>query len=209
MIARVLFFAALLLLEIVLVACFVKPDKAMSVVEVERRMVANTLGAVGESRIRERADGAFKAVFVESGFMRGSFRMVIPSADERRRSSGMQDLGTGAFTWMERRMQSIWYGVYGLIYRWCVFTAWLPFVLPVAIPAVIDGLVRREIKKNTFGYSSPVRYHTATHMLVLLAFVIPYYLLSPLVIHPIFTPVWAIVSSFFLAVFAANIQKRL
>lgn len=209
MIIKALIYIAIFLLEICVTALIISPDFIRSELADEQQHVVNVLGPRVEHDLREESASYFRASLVDTGVVRASYDMLVPTEDQRRRSVGMEELGGKAFVWVNDRLDAFWNSVYQMFYRICVLLAWAPAILPLALPAIVDGVMVREIKKRTYGYASPVRYHAMTHALMFLVMAIPIYVAFPIAVTPILIPIWAVMVCLCLMVFTANIQKRL
>src|SRR3546814_3241879 len=60
-------------------------------------------------------------------------------------------------SYLERRIRAWWTLVWSAIVRMSSVLLWAPFSLFLVAPWVIDGFVLREIRKNTFDFSSPIQ----------------------------------------------------
>lgn len=103
----------------------------------------------------------------------------------------------------------MWSAIYQSIQRTTLLLMWLPYTLALFIPALIDGISTRSIKKVTYGYASPVRYHTAFHAVILLFAAIPFYLALPIAVSPLLVPLWAAAISVSVMIMASNLQKQI
>ena len=209
MIIKVLLYIAVFLLELLLTVLIISPEFIRKELAEEQQHVANVLGARVEHNLREESADVFRKALVDTGVVSASYDTLIPTEDQRRRSVGMEELGSTTFVWLGERLKALWNSVYQMFYRFSVLWAWAPAILPLAIPAVVDGLSIREIKKMSYGYASPVRYHAMTHVLVFLVMGIPIYIAFPFAVTPLVIPIWAVLVCLALMVFTANVQKRL
>lgn len=210
MILRAAIYLLVFLLEICLTALIISPEWIRKELAQEQQYVVNALGARVEHDLREESAEAFRTVFVNTGIVRASYDLFIPTEQQRQNSRGLEELGGKTFVWVGERLNALWNQIYQMFYRMSVLLAWAPAILPLAIPAVVDGLSMREIKKATYGgYASPVRYHAMTHAIMFLVLGVPIYIGFPMAVSPMLIPIWAILICVALMVFTANIQKRL
>lgn len=209
MIIRILLYLAVFMLELLLTVLIISPEFIRKELAEEQQHVANVLGPRVEHNLREEAAEHFRKAFVDTGVVRATYDTLIPTEDQRRRSVGMEELGSGTFVWLGERMRALWNSIYQMFYRFGVLWAWAPAILPLAIPAIVDGLSIREIKKMSYGYASPVRYHAMTHALVFLVMALPIYIAFPIAVSPMVIPIWAVLVCLALMIFTANVQKRL
>ncbi|MDT0618569.1 MAG: DUF4400 domain-containing protein [Salinisphaeraceae bacterium] len=198
----------LVLCEVLVVAAFFSPDSVVENLRREQRMTRASFGDVTEQHVRQAADGWFTSAFHDTGIVRHSFQLFIPTQEAREKSTGLEDLGSEAFPWFRRRMETVWNGIYQSLYRFSVLLEVLPFMLPLIIPAIVDGFMTREVKKRTYGYASPIRYYASMHAVAALIVAIPAYLVFPLPVPPLFVPLWAVSVAIILAVMTSNIQKK-
>ncbi len=203
-------FFIVLLLEIMIVGVFTPSDWLETSIRKERVMVNNWLGPTTTQALIERTNTLYKAMFVETGLVRASYRYYIPTEDERKHSLGMQTLGQRYFfPYVKTRIDVMWSAIYQSIQRMILLWLWMPYMLPLFVPAFIDGWQRRAIKKVTYGYASPVRYQTAFMLIVLLLAAIPFYLALPVAVTPLIVPAWAMALSGAVMLLSSNLQKKI
>ena len=85
--------------------------------------------------------------------------------------------------------------------------AWLPYIAPFFIAAILDAAVSRRIKFSSFGYSSPIKFSVASHMLIVIVFLPILYLVIPLPVTPLFIPFWALISAVPVMTVISNTQR--
>ena len=81
---------------------------------------------------------------------------------ERYRSTFADEVAGGA----ERYLEALRLQAHGATLRAVTLLAWWILLLPVALAAVVDGLVERAIKADTFGYQNPAAFSLAGHALI-------------------------------------------
>lgn len=83
---------------------------------------------------------------------------------------------------------------------------WLLLLSPVFIASVIDGLVQRAIKRAEFGSTRPAAF-ALTSLVVIPLLMAPFlYLVIPVSITPLITPVWTMFTAVPLALMVSNMQ---
>jgi hypothetical protein len=92
------------------------------------------------------------------------------------------------------------------VLRLFIFIVWLLILIPVFVAAVIDGLVQRAIKRAEFGAIRPAAYTLASIVVVPLAMAPLLYLVVPLPISPLVSPLWAVVLALPLSFMVSNMQ---
>lgn len=209
MIRSILLWLFAVMLELLLICIFVNATWVSAQIEEERSFTLKRLGMDTTMQIVNASNDAYEYLFKKSGIAAGSYKLLIPSHEQRAASMGLESLGMGAFEWLKGRIDTFWISIYHSLQRLFTLLQWFPYLLPLLVPAIIDGLTQREIKKVSYGYASPVKYHTAFHLLVALIFVPLLYLFFPIAVTPLVVPVWAFVLAAVLLMLSANIQKQI
>ncbi|GMQ49678.1 DUF4400 domain-containing protein [Vibrio sp. 10N] len=88
------------------------------------------------------------------------------------------------------------------------FAHWLPLVALLGIPAVLTGYLQREIKKESFEYSSPLRFGLSQKMLYMLPIIVYSVFVFPFSISPLVMVVLVVVFSACVSVLISNAIKR-
>ena len=207
---RTLFVTAIvLLIEVIIVGVITPSDWLHRSIINERRMVEEWLGNEATLELVKHTNTFYKDVFVTPGIVKGSYGF-IPTEEERERSGAFKDLGREKFhPFVKERIDILWAAIYQSIQRTALLLMWMPYALALFIPALIDGISIRSIKKVTYGYASPVRYHTAFHAVIMLFAAIPFYLALPIAVTPLVIPLWAAAISLAVMFMMSNLQKQL
>lgn len=195
------------LLQIALVGVLVPSNWLEDQITSERQMTADWLGRDTLVDLVEKADSGFASAFEETGMVAASYA-IIPSKNERDGSAGLENLGGSIWPYVESRIQVMWVTVYQGAQRLAMIQLWLPYLLPLFVPAFIHGMCVREVKKVSYGYASPVVYHAALQTMTLLVFLPLFYVSLPISIHPASVLVWGIALSICFVFISSNIQKQ-
>jgi len=177
--------------------------------EEERQITSRVLGDTAEQAIYAQSYVLYESLFKKTGVMNASFSLIAPTESQRRRSAGLEGLGEAYFEHSVNRLTVFWNSVFQATYRGVLLFHWLPYMLPLFIPAIFDGLMSREIKKHNYGYASSVRYHMGVHVLITVFLIVPIYLLMPFAITPLVIPAIGFLQAIVLMVTAANLQKQI
>lgn len=205
---RVLLILILWAIQVLVIGVLLPMDWLDRQVQREQEMTAAWLGQNTTEIVVNRANDLFTSAFDDTGLIDASFRLV-PTREEREASVGMEDLGAPAWPYVNERLQIMWLTVYQGISRLSMLMLWLPYFLPIILPALIHGWTIREIKKVSYGYASPVVYHSAAHSLVALIFLPLFYITIPIAVHPAFVLAWGIGFAVTVLALASNFQKQL
>lgn len=90
--------------------------------------------------------------------------------------------------------------------RGFIVLVWLFVLAPVFIAAVVDGFTQRAIKRVEFGAIRPAAFTVTSLIVVPLLFGPFLYLVIPISITPLITPMWALVTALPLALMISNMQ---
>lgn len=103
-------------------------------------------------------------------------------------------------------VQGLVLNVFVAVLRFFIFLVWLAILLPVFCAAVIDGFVQRAIKRAEFGAIRPAANSLSRLLVIPLAMGPLLYLVLPLPVSPLISPVWALVMVLPLSIMVSNMQ---
>lgn len=199
-----------LFIEIIMVAILVPSSWTEDTIRSENLWVKERMGHESAVWIEAMAARWYNRAIVESGFLNAAHRHLLPSEEEKKRSRGLEHLGEKVyFPYIEARLKVFFYAVYQLFARFALLIAWLPFLLIVALPAVMDGMWSRRIRRLTFAYNSPLVHSYAAAIAMHCVIVLLLSLFAPVPLPPEFFPI--ILSTMVLAVafMSAHAPKRI
>lgn len=197
---------AIIVLQGALIAVVFSPEFVKGQQKSEISSVRAVIGGKAEAKIQASTRATFHKWFVKSGFIAGFYKTFIPTEEEKARSRGLEDFGGEAFPWVEKRFKVFLEVMKGAIYRFYYLLLVMPHVLPVLLVGLIDGLVKRQEKKELFGYANPNYYHFAKY-LIFGSIVSPFVLaFLPLGINPYLFTVWFLVLPFVIWLGVSNVQ---
>lgn len=156
----------------------------------------------------KKATETYEWMWVETEILPHSFDMFIPTEEEIAQQRHMQDLGAPAFAWVESRLRAFWTLVWSTHIRFFSVALWAPFAPFLLLPWVVDGWVKREIRKHTFDFSSPIQQRYAIKLLMALPLIFFIALTMPFPMHPLATPVVIIGVGITLQVAVGQFMKR-
>lgn len=87
-----------------------------------------------------------------------------------------------------------------------IFLLWFLLLAPVFIAGVVDGFVKREIKRAEFGAIRPAAYALTSMIVIPLAMAPVIYLVIPAPVSPLMSPIWALLMVLPLAGMISNMQ---
>lgn len=206
-VGKVFLWLCLWILQIILVGVLVPNDWLEGQITSEREMTANWLGQDTLIDLVTSSDATFKSAFEDTGLIDASYT-ITPTRAQRDDSRGLEDLGDTLWPYVESRIEVMWFTVYQGVQRLSMIQLWIPYLLPMFIPAFIHGMCIREVKKVSYGYASPVVYHAALQVFMLLIFLPLFYISLPISIHPSMVLLWGIAISICFVFISSNIQKQ-
>jgi hypothetical protein len=203
MLRAIVFWVVAILLEAIVVVALANRDVVGHQVEAEYDLTKGWMGETADS-IYEDANSMFHRVFVTTEVMEMSYRIFVPDANK---PEPEDSFSIQTFRWVRGRIDGLWAVVLRALQRFALFCAWLPYALPVLVPAAVDGWNQRLIKRETFGYTSPVRFHAASYVVISLVFLPVFYMFVPMTVHPMIIPLWSILGGVSVVILTSNVQK--
>lgn len=201
-------FFIVLLLHVIAYAVLVQESWLQSTLQREQNAHYVFLGEEHANYAEVRATNTFNRWFVNSGIMSHSFQTLVPTAEQRANSRGIENLGSQVFPWVEKRIRAWWTLVYQVILRFSNAMLWWPFAILAGIPFLVDAMVSRRIKSTTFGLTSPHLQGIASRAIPII--LLAYFLLmfAPVFVHPGWIPAIIFVTSAAMWVGVSQFVKR-
>ena len=152
-------------LLIALMFVFATPTAVAKARDVEHRTIVRILGENrAESAVRF-ADRYFRAHFVETGLVSNAQAMFIPTEEQKRNATGLENFVPWVFTFAQKRIDGFWGMLYGSYKRLYLMAFMLLFCLPALVPALIGGLIERRVIIETKDSAKAVYFHGAKKVL--------------------------------------------
>lgn len=163
--------------------------------EQERQGIYELLGPAKAEATEVRVHNRYTRWFVETGIIEKSFMLVSPPQQEGTQIEEIDQKINPVFIWMEGRLRAFWLVVFQVMYRLAVTLMWWPFFVLTAVPFIVDALVRRKIKANTFDHTSPTLQALGVRAVALLVIAYPFMLLAPFALPPQLMPIMIFLSA--------------
>ncbi|MBT9135164.1 MAG: hypothetical protein DDT34_00212 [Firmicutes bacterium] len=186
----------------------VKEEWLMRSIQIESQYNHSFYSSEFANWAEKKATKTYELIWVETEILPHSFDMFIPSEEEIARQEHMQDLGAPAFAWVEGRLRAFWTLVWSTHIRFFTVALWMPFLPFLVLPWIVDGWAKREIRKHTFDFSSPIQQQFAIKILMALPLIFFIALTMPFPMHPLATPVVMIGIGVALQVAIGQFMKR-
>lgn len=185
-----------------------KEEWLMRSMEIERNYNHSFYSTEFANWAERKATESFELMWVESEILPHSFAMFIPTEEEIAKQEHMQDLGAPLFAWVEGRLRAFWTLVWSTHIRFFTVALWIPFMPFLMLPWIVDGWVKREIRKHSFDFSSPIQQQFAIKLLMVLPLIFIIALTMPFPMHPLATPVVMIGIGMTLQIAIGQFMKR-
>lgn len=174
---------------------------------------AYTIAWVGESQAEKyntQTVERFKHWFVETGVIDGSLYLSNPTEPlvETPNKQWEKVDSFISIEW-ETRITAFWGLMFTSLRRMLILYDTVPYLLILLIPPLIDGLVKRQIRKYHYGDGSPTVSVITQYILGGLSIAPLIYLFLPWPISPITILFWGAILGAMLFVFSSNLQKRI
>jgi hypothetical protein len=206
---RYLLLGILFAIELVIIFILVPGDWTETVIKREHALMDNRYTDETNELINATATRWYKKTMIDSGIYVGLYRHLIPSAEDKKNSKGMENLGSFWFNWLESRIDSLAYSVYHFYNRVALLMIWLPYFLILLIPSLYDGYNRWRIKRTNFDYSSSIVHHYSKLLTVLSVWSLVLLFLAPIVVEPTIIPAVIMLVCVLVGHTVGNLQKRI
>ena len=202
--------AGLVLMEFLLFSSLVPTDWAERMREQETRWLVEEMQPRTAERIVTTAQDWYGRLFLRTGLVELSYRLLLPDDEDRRRTPELKALNDSpVWLWLKGRLDVIWLSVYTAVQRLVVLLAWWPFLGFAGVAAAGDGLLRRRIRQSGFAYASPLAHRYAMYGLYALGVLVLFGLFVPVALPPFGVPIMGGLAAIGVGVILTHTQKAL
>lgn len=191
------------ILEVLVIMILVPSHWMEGTIEREREMIAQHLGKDSSTWVTDTSDRWYTDQIVHTGVESGIYSYLVTPKSERKYSGGDR-----WFDWVEARIDTMFYVVEQTYQRAALVALWLPYLLILFVPSVVDGIMTWKIKRTNFDYASPVVHRYSLWLLFLLMYGLVVMLFIPFALNPVFIPGGIMLGSVLLGLMLGNLQKR-
>mgnify|MGYP002634314949 CR=1 FL=1 len=195
--------------ESIVVTILLPGNWTQRVIEQESELLALRLGPEESRWVHDKARNWYNHSLIDSGFYTAVHNHLIPTEQQKTRSTGMQKMGSSWFTWVENRVQSAANAYYHVLTRFALFITWSPYFLILLIPAVFDGVTTWRIKRTNFAYASPLLHRLSGTVIVYVVIGLVALFLAPIVLDPTVIPGAIMITCVMAGLLFGNMQKRI
>jgi hypothetical protein len=206
MMLRILVLLVLWGLQMALVLLLIDAGWVERQVKAEQAATAAYLGTVRYRQLHQDAERVYRRWFVESGAIEKSYTRLLPDALAPKQATA--GLAPWFFTWLEHRLDALWWLIYQAAHRLQLISFWGFYVLALLATGIIDGIVRWQIKRAVHEPPSGDRYIVGCRAGLLLFIAPLLYLSLPFELHPIVVPLWGCLLALSFILLAANLQHQ-
>lgn len=207
---RLAIFALMCILLTGILTTLLIPERyVLKMIDEERQSNYAFLGYDAARNTEGRAEQWFNTLFVKTGMMDASYRVTTtPEKEGHPDLDRVNELLDKGLAWTETRVRVIWAAAFQFMVRISVAVMWLPFILLILVPFIVDSLVSRKIKAASFAITSPHLQALGSRSLLWL--MLGYLLLQmlPLKLHPVWTPAFIGVASGAIWLSISHFAKR-
>lgn len=201
---------AVTMLGVALMVIFASPKFIVDGVNNERNDFAQVVGVKNVTNVVNETEEMFQSTQSAREWSESVF-VVEKNKDLEVLEEKNAAIG-GAAYWVRDAFQNlhdtIWNMVYQTFQRVSFVMLLLPLLLFIALPAIVDGFMTREIKKQTMGYTSPYKYNVGFLGSVSLLFVFLFMLMAPFDIPVIAYFLWTILFALATWIATAHLLKK-
>lgn len=197
------FMAGLIAFEIAAVLLFVPANKVRDYNAAERAAIALNLGVETERHVYATANNWYRATLVKPGFVKALNEFLFNTNSPE----SMKNYSVTTFA--SSRITAFWRVLYSVYYRASTIWLWIPYLLPIAVPTLIDAIQARRVRQWRFSYVSPMTRSIATRAKLIIVSLLVIALLLPLHVPATIYPVLFAVLMMANWVWVANLQKRI
>jgi len=204
------FFAWFVIIGLTIIGTSVltQPSLTAGVIAKDVAEFRRSLGEEDAKAIVARSKTAYRALFLDSGMPGIAYNVLHTDDAQIAAARGTPTAGIAlASMHTNNWVRNVWLGGYKLLLRINALLVWAPALLPFVLAAFVDGMLARRRKDYTFGYTDPVKYNIATHMMVIVVGMALCTLMAPLSIHALALPLIGIAIAIPITVLMANFQS--
>jgi len=194
----------------VIVVLLFSPQYIIDSINDERASYEKVLGSENVEKAVLMTDDVFTGL---NPAIRFTEKYFIIEEDQMMSNLNENNPGVGnSASWFRIKLQEAhdtgWNVIYQTLQRLSFFVILLPLFLFIAIPAIVHGLSEREIKKQSLGYTSPLRYNLSFLGFLSLLFLAVVLLFLPINVTIEFLFLWIIVAAYLLKTVTSHLLKR-
>lgn len=199
----------LIMAQLLFMVSLVAPESLENTIEAELDMMVSAYGEKSTKEIYSQALDSTTAILDDSGAMEWLRTVLLPR--EYLQTGGVSDtqnFNSSFWTVVDNAIQNLALNVEFTMLRIKSFGQWIYMFVIMVIAAVMTGYFKREIKKQGFDYSSPLRHGLSRKWIYFTPVMIYLVVVTPFAFHPYIFPLLIGILSFAISMYVANTIKR-
>ena len=195
--------------QVILIASIVSGELLESVASDEIEMMNSVYGSEITTHYLSKANKLTNEMMIDSGVEDSIRKFLIPKSYLNNESEFVFK-DDASFFWkhVDASVSNLTGAVNFTLLRIVGFSSWLALFVLLTGGALISGYLQREIKKEGFEYSSPMRHGIAKKIIFTLPITVYIIVVLPIAIHPIIYPALVAVIAMFAGWYISNTIKR-
>jgi len=195
-------FWILMILAAFLLSPLVRDSKSMeSYVATELQMTRDTFGNDVADWLENKAALVYRMMPSDE-----LERVQIKGEGMRRTKQVVPGAGVAVTVAFNNYVQGLVTNLFVATLRMFIVMVWLFVLAPVFLASLVDGFSQRAIKRAEFGAIRPAAFALTSIMVVPMSMAPLIYLVTPMTISPLATPMWALLIALPLALMVSNMQ---
>lgn len=188
----ILFIISAIMIIGLMTALLVDEKTVQGLVRQER---ADNYAFLGQSAqiAEDRAMRWYSVLFIKTGVTQFTFDVAQPGKHKPTtdgQPENRADQASDRLTaWWQQRMRVFWSIAFQFFVRLSNLLIWVPLMMLIMLPAVVDAFVVRRIKGTNFSLPSPHMQLFGTRAMVVLTVVYLLLQMAPVVLHPVWAPI--------------------
>jgi hypothetical protein len=200
----------LLLIEIIVIVALVSPQRINATIQQEQIAFQNWFGQNKTKDMIIASNTTFDFLFVETGIAEEFNSWFYHDTSKRYRNQGIQTLNESSFfSGFYSRLEQFWLVIRFSFLRAQMIWVCLILALTFIIPAIIDGLMIRQVQRYGDENVSLNLYQFAEYTFYSCLIFPLYIMFSPITISPLYMVPYCLVLACSVWVLAANVQHRI
>lgn len=201
-----------LFFELLIVFLFIPESWVLSIGESDRALTAWVFGQEYELSILTMTSDVYTKVMIDTGVIETVNNFLFEQWDNTPTPDGVQEFtfdDRGMSQYVENRVKITWSALYIAFYRLCETWTWLPYMLPVLIPGMMDGIVNRQVNQWRFFSPSPLLHTVALNSMRFGGALLILFPFLPTPFPVVFIPLILFVIVWMSSMFMGNLSKHL
>lgn len=177
-----------LFVEIILIVCLVPNAFIDKSILKEQEWGEILMGKDSHDLLIENTNSLYTDLMLNSGVNETVKFFFIPTAEERERSKGWENLGDLWFSFISARGEALTKVIYHIYYRMLLLFMWAPYMVVMLVPSIFGGYMTWHKKRYSFAHSSPFLNTHSSRLIWFSVIGVMVSFIAPLPIPPLIIP---------------------